>query len=187
MEFLLTSQQCFYIGLIVFGLVGFIRGWRRELVSAAIILAGVLFLYLGFGNGLAQFFMVRVPQMFQLATGNAPSAPATKVTPFDMFLATVIAFVVIILLGYYIGNRAFPSKASASTPADRFLGIIPGVIVGFAVINYLNHLFANSPLITVGVNTPNQTIISNSILIIFLVLVGASIAGLVATRVKKSK
>ena len=85
-------------------------------------------------------------------------------------------------LGYIIGNRAFPK---AVTPADRFLGVIPAVVTGYALITYVTNVFAKSPLITIGVNTPSQSLIGNYLLIIFMVAVVAVIAGLIAANAKK--
>lgn len=182
MSFLFTPQQCFYFGVILFAVVGFALGWRRQLIATAFIVTGVLFLLIGFGNGLATFFFVRFPVIMQEAMGN--SVPQTPPPPsnFDVFLTTLITFAVFIALGYLVGSRVKDNP----TPTGRFIGIIPGVISGFVVIYYINHVFSNAPFITVGVNTPSQNVLSSSILVIFLILVGALIAGLVASRAKKS-
>jgi hypothetical protein len=61
MTFQLTAPQCFFLVILTFAIIGFQRGWRRELVSLGFSLAAVLFLYLGGGNGLAQFLFLRLP------------------------------------------------------------------------------------------------------------------------------
>jgi hypothetical protein len=88
-----------------------------------------------------------------------------------------------VALGYIIGNKAFPK---ATTPADRFLGVIPAIVTGYALITYITNVFAKSPLITIGVNTPSQSLVGNYLLIIFVVAVVAVIAGLIAANAKKS-
>jgi hypothetical protein len=184
MALLLTAPQCFFIAILAFGVLGFFRGWRREVVSMAFSLAGVLFLYLGGGKSLAQFLFVRLPVILQIVAGGT-SSPKSPPAPSDINIlaTTIIAFVVIVALGYIIGNKAFPK---ATTPADRFLGVIPAIVTGYALITYITNVFAKSPLITIGVNTPSQSLVGNYLLIIFVVAVVAVIAGLIAANAKKS-
>jgi|GraSoiStandDraft_47_1057283.scaffolds.fasta_scaffold427406_1 hypothetical protein len=183
MALLLTAPQCFFIAILAFGVLGFYRGWRREVVSMAFSLAGVLFLYLGGGKSLAEFVFVRLPVILQVVSGGTSSTkPPPPPSDVNVLATTIIAFVAIVALGYIIGNRAFPK---AVTPADRFLGVIPAVVTGYALITYVTNVFAKSPLITIGVNTPSQSLIGNYLLIIFMVAVVAVIAGLIAANAKK--
>ena len=183
MALLLTAPQCFFIAILAFGVLGFYRGWRREVVSMAFSLAGVLFLYLGGGKSLAQFVFVRLPVILQVVSGGTSSTkPPSPPSDVNVLATTIIAFVAIVALGYIIGNRAFPK---AVTPADRFLGVIPAVVTGYALITYVTNVFAKSPLITIGVNTPSQSLVGNYLLIIFVVAVVAVIAGLIAANAKK--
>src|SRR5258706_437675 len=73
MALLLTAPQCFFIAILAFGVLGFYRGWRREVVSMAFSLAGVLFLYLGGGKSLAEFVFVRLPVILQVVSGGTSS------------------------------------------------------------------------------------------------------------------
>jgi hypothetical protein len=183
MALLLTAPQCFFIAILAFGVLGFYRGWRREVVSMAFSLAGVLFLYLGGGKSLADFVFMRLPVILQVISGGTSSTkPSPPPSDVNVLATTIIAFVAIVALGYIIGNRAFPK---AVTPADRFLGVIPAVVTGYALITYVTNVFAKSPLITIGVNTPSQSLIGNYLLIIFVVAVVAVIAGLIAANAKK--
>lgn len=185
MALLLTAPQCFFIAIIAFGVLGFYRGWRREVVSMAFSLAGVLFLYLGGGKSLADFVFERLPVILQVVSGGTSTSSTKSPTPpsdVNVLATTIIAFVAIVALGYIIGNRAFPK---AVTPADRFLGVIPAVVTGYALITYVTNVFAKSPLITIGVNTPSQSLVGNYLLIIFMVAVVAVIAGLIAANAKK--
>jgi hypothetical protein len=183
MALLLTAPQCFFIAILAFGVLGFYRGWRREVVSMAFSLAGVLFLYLGGGKSLAEFVFLRLPVILQVVSGGTSSTkPSTPPSDVNVLATTIIAFVAIVALGYIIGNRAFPK---AVTPADRFLGVIPAVVTGYALITYVTNVFAKSPLITIGVNTPSQSLVGNYLLIIFVVAVVAVVAGLIAANAKK--
>lgn len=189
MALLLTSTQCFTIAIVAFGLVGFLRGWRREVISLGFALGGVLFLLYNGGKFLAQLIFVRMPILLQDLVGANPGSPkasATQLSPVTVFATTLIAFVVIVVAGYLIGNKAVPAKTSAATPTDRFLGIIPGLVTGFFLMNYVTNVFASSPFITFGVNTPSPTVVTNYVPLLFVVAIVAIVAGLVASRVKKS-
>src|SRR5579884_2433620 len=188
MALLLTAPQCFFITLLAFVLLGFIRVWRREVISLGFVLAGVLFLYLNGGIALAQFLFVRLPIAIQDMFGANPgSAKASSAPPTAtmVFITTLLAFAVIVAAGYIISNKAVPAKQSAATPADRLIGIIPGIITGYALINYITTTFSRAPIITLGINTPNQNFVSGSLLIVVVVGVVAAVAGLIASSVKK--
>ncbi len=186
MALLVSSQQCFFITIIAFGLIGFIRGWRREVISLAFALTGVLFLLLSGGDALAQIVFVKVPvalhDIFGSGSGAAPSPPS----PTAVLAITLIAFVLIVALGYYIGNKAFPGNSSNGTPAARLLGILPGLVTGYFLITYIARTFATSPVITLGVGTPTQSVLSDYTPLLFVVAIIAVIAGLIASRAKKS-
>ena len=185
MSFLLTSQQCFVIAIIAFGLIGFIRGWRREVISLAFALTGVLFLLLNGGDALAQIIFVKVPvamhDIFGTGSAGSPSPPS----PATVLIVTLITFVAIVLLGYYVGNKAFPGNTSNGTPTARLLGILTGLLTGYFLITYLARTFATNPLITVGGGIPTQNVLTNSIPLLFVVAVVVAIAGLIAARSKK--
>ena len=184
MALFLSSQQCFFIAIIAFGLIGFIRGWRREVISLAFALTGVLFLLLNGGDALSQFVFVRIPEMFQfLSSGKVTSIPSPP-SPSAKLTVTLIAFILIVVLGYIIGNRAFSGKNL--TPADHLLGVLPGLVAGYFIITYLSNTFGGSHLVTLGVGTPTQDLLTNSIPLLFAIAVVAVIAGLIAARVKKS-
>jgi Colicin V production protein len=184
MTLLLEPLQFFFIIIIVFAIIGFYRGWRREIISLVFALGSVLFLYLGGGKGLAQFVFVKIPVLFEDLFASA-SGPRTQPPPPSnsaIFLVSIVAFVAVVVIGYFVGNKAFPKPAQ---PGERFLGIIPGIITGYVLIYYIVFVFAKSPLITFGVATPDQKVVGNYVLVIFLVAVAAAIAGLLASRAKK--
>jgi ABC-type spermidine/putrescine transport system permease subunit II len=112
-----------------------------------------------------------------MSTPPKPSASA-------VLIVTLVSFVLIVVAGYLIGNRAFPGGKSLQ-PADRLLGILPGLITGYFLITYISNTFANSHLITVGVNTPTETVITNYVPILIIVAIVVVVAGLVIARAKK--
>jgi len=179
-----TPQECFFAAIIVFAIIGLQRGWRREIITLAFVLAGLLFLVtFGLGKGIADFIFLRIPVIIAdllgqpVAKTSAPSASVIQLT-------TIITFFVILALGYIVGNRAMPG---AKTPADRILGIIPAIITGFAVIFFVNNYIASNQngnsLFTLAVETPNP---SNYIVVIFVIAVVAVVVGLIAASAKKS-
>jgi hypothetical protein len=184
MALILTSVQCYAIGIIIFGFIGFLRGWRREVVSMGFILAAVLFLYVGGANGMAYFFLGRIPYGAYFLTGGAigPSSLPPPPGPTQVLITAIVTLLVAMFLGFIVGNNAF--KAPGSAP-ERFIGIIPGLVEGFALVAYISHLFASSPQIEVGTNTPSPSSLGNGIVVVFLVAIVALIIGLVAGRLGK--
>jgi hypothetical protein len=93
-----------------------------------------------------------------------------------------VTFIVVVVAGYLIGNKAFPKP---NTPAERFLGVVPAIITGYALLTYLVFVFAKSPLLTVGVSAPSQSLIGNYVLVIFLIAIVAVVIGLISASAKK--
>jgi len=180
----LTAPQCFFIAIIVFGILGLYRGWRREIISLVFILGGVLFLMFARG-GLPQFVFVNLPRAINtLITGTAPSQPASTVSATDprSTLAVGAFFLAVVVIGYLVSNRAAPKAAST---AEHILGVIPGVVAGYAILNFATNSLGQTSLFTLNVNTPNQNLISSYLLVIFIVAVVAIIAGLIAASTRK--
>src|SRR5712664_2944499 len=99
MTFSLTAPQCFFLVILAFAVVGFQRGWKRELVSGGCSLVAVLFLFLGGGNGLAQFLFLRLPIIAQIVAGGTPANNSTGTVPTgDVVVTTVVTFLVIIAI-----------------------------------------------------------------------------------------
>ncbi len=96
MSFILNSGQFYLIVIAIFAIVGFARGWRREVISVAFIVPTILFLYVGGGNGLAGFFLQRIPYGTNFLTGGAvgpkdlPPAPGSN----QVLVVSVIALLV---------------------------------------------------------------------------------------------
>ncbi len=182
----LTAPQCFFLAIIAFGVFGFQRGWRREIISLAFILTGILFLVFG-SLGVAQFVFVNLPRAAQaLLTGTAATQPATTISASDPRLAisTGLVFVLFIILGYMVSRRVAPKPAGT---AERIWGVVPAVISGYAILTFITNAFGKTSLFTVNVNTPNQNLISSYLLVIFIVVIVAIIVALVAASSKKKE
>ncbi len=185
MSFLFTQQQCFVVAIVAFGLIGFWRGWRREVISLAFALTGVLFLLLNGGGALAQLVFVKTPIIIHDIFSNGPAPATTKPDASAVLIVTLITFVVIVVIGYMIGNRAFPGGKGLA-PAERLLGILPGLVTGYFLITYIANIFNKSPLITVGFGTPTQDVVTNYVPLLIIVAIVAVVAGLIASRAKKA-
>src|SRR2546428_5625392 len=179
-----TALQCFTVTIIVFMVIGLLRGWRREVISLAFVLVGLLFLFvISGGQGLAHFIFVKMPVVIADILGQPkpnPAEPSAQIVQ----ITTLVSFVVILALGYLIGNKVMPKP---TTPAERILGVIPAVITGFSVIFFMNNFLSRNQggnsLFTLAVETPNP---SQYVVVIFAIAVVAVVIGLVAASVKKS-
>lgn len=176
-----SASQVFFFTILIFGVIGFVRGWRREVVSLAFTLSTLFLLYLNGGLYLARLLFVYLPRIIEFViTQKVPLRPPDP-SPELVLTVTFIAFVVLIALGYIIGNRAF---LGPKLVGERFLGIIPAIITGFAII--LAPAFAGGSLFTVVVQPLQRNLVGNYLLAIFIVAVVALVVGLISASVRKS-
>lgn len=131
-----TEQQCFFVAIFAFLVAGFYRGWRRELISLVFILLGIFIVRPNSSSAIGSF-LARIPSVVSYIFTGRASTPQPLSTPSYNFgpLGALLLFALVVALGYYVGNRAFPKPV---TPGERFLGIIPAIISGAAVLYYLN-------------------------------------------------
>jgi len=54
MPFILSTVQFYAVVIAVFAIIGFVRGFDREMISTAFIVPTVLFLYVGGATGLVE-------------------------------------------------------------------------------------------------------------------------------------
>ncbi len=185
-----TDQQCFFVAILVFIVIGFRRGWRRELTTLVFVLLAVILIRpnANSGKAIGELF-ARIPVVFgYLFTGSTRSASAATAAPMSFLgpWGTLIAFVVVVALGYIIGNRAFPKPGS---PAERFIGIVPSVISGAFILGYLTtgNFFAKNQqgqsFFSVVVQPPDP---SNYVPVIFVIAIIAVVIGFVAAKAKRS-
>lgn len=163
------------IFIFVFCVIGLMRGWRREIVSLAFVFAAVLVLVLNGGAGIADVIFVRIP--WAVNEHRPPDASAVQIS-----IVTTVTVVLLILLGYLIGNRGFPKPA---TPADRIFGGILGIVAGYILYNLFTRVFSNFSSTTGFLTTSTQNLVSNSSLLIVVLIIVLLIAGLVASSMKK--
>jgi hypothetical protein len=183
MTLTLESPQCFAIFIFLFGFIGFLQGWKRTLVVMGFTLAAILFLTIGSASGVAEILFVRIPQTVNIISGGAigPKSPPPPSST-EVLLAAVGTLVLAMALGFIFAGRGFGSPV---TPIDRFIGIIPGLVTGYALISYVSRLFAANPTIAVGVTAPSANSLGNYIVVLVIIAIIAIVLGLITTRFGK--
>lgn len=178
-----TSQQCFFVAILAFIVIGFVRGWRRELVSLVFVLLAAVLIRPGTNNTIGHF-IARIPSTlgYLVSGSSGNSSTSTSSTNFLGPWGTILMFALVVVLGYFVGNKAFPRPTQ---PAERFIGVIPGVISGAFIMGYLvsSGFFGSKPSLNIVLTPPDP---SNYVPIIFIVAVAASIIALIVSRTKKA-
>jgi hypothetical protein len=185
MTWLFTVQDALFLAAIfIFGLIGFERGWRYELIALLFVLLALGFLLLGGGLYLAQllapFLLDRSPTRGELLILH------------HTFVLT-ITFVTIALiagLGYLFVPRWFPFVGLAFPLEGRTLGFLLGALEGAVVAAYVTiFLFPSTQKtvitrITIEPLKIGPYIIANfTAVLIFLIALVVVIIGLVALRI----
>ncbi len=183
-----TDSQCFFVAILVFIVVGFQRGWRRELITLVFVLLAVILIRPNTNGGFITGLFARIPAMFDYLFSGSTRTGATGTAVSSNFLGpwgTLLAFIIVVALGYVVGQRVFPKP---TTPTERFIGIVPSVISGAFILYYLTTgpFFAKNTsgqsFFSVVVQPPDPT---NYVPIIFVIAVVAVVIGLIAARAKK--
>ncbi len=189
---LLNESQCFFVAILVFVVVGFQRGWRKELVSLVFVLLAVFLVRPESGRVFLDFVTRIIGSIVYIF--NPQSAPQTSnlvTQPVTGFfggnLGALLLFAGLMALGYYVGNKAFPAKPA--TPTERFIGVVPGVISGAFVLAFLRGIIlggtannAQAPL-TLAVSSPDP---GNYVPIIFVIVIVSLVVALIVARAKKA-
>ncbi len=184
-----TDSQCFFVAILVFIIVGFQRGWRRELITLVFVLLAVILIRPDSNGGFLTGLFARIPAMFDYLFSGSTRTGATGTAVSNNFLGpwgTLLVFAIVVAIGYVVGNRVFPKP---TTPTERFIGIVPSVISGAFILYYLTtgNFFAKNTagqsFFSVVVQPPDPT---NYMPIIFVIAVVAVVVGLIAGRAKKS-
>lgn len=130
----ISQAQLTVLTLLITGVIGFKRGWAREVITTAIVLGTLLFLELGGGTLLTTLFSGAASG----AGGGASTASCYNMTGSlsDLVFGGMTA------IGYYAGNRHGTNPVSGN---HRVTGIIPGVITGGAISFWVGqHLFSHA-------------------------------------------
>src|SRR5436305_13728215 len=101
-----TEQQCFFVAMLAFAIVGFRRGWKREVVTLIFVLLAFFLINRQSAEGFDQFLGRGTNVVSVIMTGatrpvQSPTFPTRMGTS---GLVTALGFIV--ALGYYGGRRA---------------------------------------------------------------------------------
>jgi len=175
-----VQEALFLLSIIIFGVIGYQRGWQRETISLLFIIFGVGFLNLNGGTFLSKL-------LYQFLVGKPISDKDLLHSHPNVWLfVTIGTLVIIVALGYIIGSR----RPKPKDGQGRTLGLIPGLLTGAVIGAELTYyLLPNSgrSVITTGTIQMNLNFLGNlTILLIFVIAVVVVVIGLMATRPRKS-
>jgi hypothetical protein len=185
-----NEQQCFFFAILVFVFVGFQRGWRRELISLVAVLLAVFLVrpdtgqvFLGFLSRLVGSIVYIFNPQGAATTSSTLVQPATPLLGGP--LGALLIFAGLMALGYFVGNKAFPKP---TTPHERFIGIVPGVVSGAFVLAFLRNFLTNGGTnsqgsVSIAVAPPDP---ASYVSIIFVIAIIAVVIALITARARKA-
>jgi uncharacterized membrane protein required for colicin V production len=182
----ITQNECLFVILLVAAFIGLWRGWLREVITTAILLGVILFLTLGGQGVLYQFIFVNLEDAVKALFSGSSSvsvAPATSQPAQGDFLFTFLTFGGLTTISYVVGHKAGRPPTAAS---HRLTGIIPGIVNGIAIAFYSVKYII--PQLSVSVQSPDQTTVSNDLPVVFgLALIGVIVVLIVLSTKGKAK
>ena len=189
MIWLFTVQDALFLAaIVIFGLIGFERGWRHELMALLFILLALGFLFLNGGVYLAQLL-----SPFLLDMGLTKGELLILHRRFVLTI-TYVTLALIAGLGYFIVPRWFPSVKKIASFLERTLGFLLGALIGAVVAAYVTIFlfpYTQTSVITSVTIEPLKLgpyLIANfTAVLIFLIAWLVVIIGLVALRIPKWK
>lgn len=181
------QAQCFLIAVILGAAVGARRGWNREVITAAIVLATLLALTLGAADALASwlshgFVGTAHAQGILYSGGPQPTTPGgyPQATPSPQVACglgistqalSIVIFGGMTWIAYAAGRKY---GAPPKTSNHRIAGIIPGAINGASIAYFISRTVL--PGQSVLLNTPSPSTTSNLLPLVF----GLGLLGLLA-------
>jgi hypothetical protein len=139
------QTECFLLVIVIAAAAGLRRGWGKEVITCAIILATVLFLTFGGADWLGNIFAsltwtVNNPQ----AAASGAADPPPPCSPVAKTTIEMIVFGGMTWFAYWVGKRyGTPPKQGN----HHIAGIIPGAINGAVIAYYVsNQLLAGKQL-----------------------------------------
>jgi hypothetical protein len=179
----ITDQGCFFVAIFGFGVVGFTRGWRREVISLVSVLLSVFLIHPDSAKNFG-LTVVRVPAVIGfLITGTPQADPAAPLKGPLVPWESLVLFAVVVVLGYVVGNKVFPGPSGHH---ERFIGIVLALVSGAFIMTYVDSFLSQQggqPRVTVAVGTPDPT---NYLPILFVIAIIALVIALIAARAKKT-
>lgn len=156
---MLDSSQCFFVLVAVAALVGYIRGWAREVVTCAVVLGAVLYLAAGGERWLVG-----------MAANHLPGPLAALAASGNGLAIGLVALVGASALGYWLGNEY---GAGPTLHRHRLSGMLPGAAIGAAFTYYLSeHIAAGTRF---ALNSPSDIQARSDITLVYGIGFGALI------------
>lgn len=192
----INAAQMLLIVLVITGAVGVRRGWAREVITTAILLATVAFLSLGGAAFILHFFsqgFVATASAHALSGGGPAVAPGSSGGGDGYTAQTCVAtgaqtlsnfiFFGMTWLGYWAGSKHGQPPKNGT---HRLAGIVPGAINGAVIMYYVSHAgLLGRQLI---VESPSPTTIGTFLpVVLALGLLGLLAVLFVASQGHKSK
>src|SRR6266700_63404 len=167
-----VQDALFLISIIIFGIIGYRRGWQRETVLVCFIVVGLGVLNLNGGTYLSKI-------LYQFLENKPISDTALLHSHHNVLVfVTIASLIVIVALGYIIGSRSPKAKDGQA----RTLGLIPGFITGAVIGAELTYFLLPSSgksVITTGTIQMNLNFLGNlTVLLIFVIAVVVVVIGL---------
>src|SRR6266700_5030 len=159
-----VQDALFLISIIIFGIIGYRRGWQRETVLVCFIVVGLGVLNLNGGTYLSKI-------LYQFLENKPISDTALLHSHHNVLVfVTIASLIVIVALGYIIGSRSPKAKDGQA----RTLGLIPGFITGAVIGAELTYfLLPSSGKSVITTGTIQMNLNFHSILPLFLIFVTA--------------
>jgi hypothetical protein len=182
MSSLFGGPGCFFLAILVFIVIGFQRGWQRELISLlAVLLASALIR--PNTSDILGTFLSRIGAFFAFITGSEP-ATTEPVPVIGGPIWSLILFTALVAVGYFVGNRVFKAPTNST---DRFIGVIPAVLSGAFILGYLNYYLGD----TAGQQSVTWDLASTDpakfVPVIFMIGILAVVVAVIAARIKKAQ
>ena len=180
-----SDSQCFFFTILVFAVVGFYRGWKKEILSLLFILIAAFLVHPSGDQSFSQA-IARIPTALIYLLSGQQGGASTNTPVFLGPWGPLLAFMLIAAIGYYVGEKAFTKP---SGPTERILGILPAVGGAAIFLNFLNtsNFFAKDAaghsVFQISLQPPDP---SQFVPILFVICILGVIGGLIATRAKKS-
>jgi hypothetical protein len=173
---------CFFLAILIFMVIGFQRGWKREVISLVFVLLASVLVHKDTSD-IISAVLGRIPTVFAYMTGTASPPPSTPVAFLGGPVWSLIIFAGLIALGYFVGDKVMPKPAN---PQERFIGVIPSVLSGAFILGYLSSyvtVAAGNPKLTIDLSTTDP---NNFVPVIVMIAILALVVALIAARVKKA-
>jgi hypothetical protein len=172
----------FVVAILIGMVLGFQRGWRREVISLVFVLLAIFLVQVNTSDFIGNF-LSHIPGAITILLGGTPSEGSPQGPLITGWVPSLFIFAGVVVLGYFVGNKVFPKPA---TTPERIIGIIPGLLSGAFVLWYLEGFIQKAtgqPIIPLDFADANP---GKYVPVIFVIGVLALVVAVIAARAKKA-